>query len=69
MPELRKDPIIKRWVIIATERARRPHDFINAKENVESAFCPLTMAMNTPHLQKSWRLGPQILLRTVRAGG
>ncbi|MDD2334213.1 MAG: galactose-1-phosphate uridylyltransferase [Mesotoga sp.] len=40
MPELRKDPIIKRWVIIATERARRPHDFINAKEKVESAFCP-----------------------------
>lgn len=27
MPELRHDPIQKRWVIIATERARRPHDF------------------------------------------
>lgn len=40
MPELRKDPIIKRWVIIATERARRPHDFINAKEKIESSFCP-----------------------------
>lgn len=24
MPELRKDPIVGRWVIIATERARRP---------------------------------------------
>lgn len=27
MPELRKDPIIGRWVIIATERAKRPNDF------------------------------------------
>ncbi len=27
MPELRKDPIIGRWVIIATERARRPDQF------------------------------------------
>lgn len=27
MPQLRKDPIIGRWVIIATERAKRPGDF------------------------------------------
>jgi UDPglucose--hexose-1-phosphate uridylyltransferase len=27
MPELRKDPIIGRWVIIATERASRPDQF------------------------------------------
>ena len=27
MPELRKDPIVGRWVIMATERARRPSDF------------------------------------------
>ncbi|MBI4227222.1 MAG: galactose-1-phosphate uridylyltransferase [Candidatus Omnitrophica bacterium] len=27
MPELRKDPIVGRWVIIATERARRPDQF------------------------------------------
>jgi len=40
MPELRKDPIIRRWVIIATERARRPHDFINSKEKAETTFCP-----------------------------
>ncbi|MFT3913625.1 MAG: galactose-1-phosphate uridylyltransferase [Anaeromyxobacteraceae bacterium] len=26
MPELRRDPIVGRWVIIATERARRPMD-------------------------------------------
>ena len=26
MPELRKDPIVGRRVIIASERAKRPHD-------------------------------------------
>jgi UDPglucose--hexose-1-phosphate uridylyltransferase len=28
VPELRKDPITGRWVIIATDRAKRPNDFI-----------------------------------------
>jgi len=32
MPELRKDPVIGRWVIIATERARRPDQF-NGRTN------------------------------------
>jgi UDPglucose--hexose-1-phosphate uridylyltransferase len=27
MPELRRDPVIGRWVIIATDRAKRPHLF------------------------------------------
>ncbi|HEX9820456.1 MAG TPA: galactose-1-phosphate uridylyltransferase [Methylomirabilota bacterium] len=27
MPELRKDPVVGRWVIISTERGRRPSDF------------------------------------------
>ena len=27
MPELRHDPVREGWVIIATERARRPSDF------------------------------------------
>jgi len=44
MPELRKDPVIGRWVIIATERAKRPNDF--KPEDVDTAevkpcpFCP-----------------------------
>jgi UDPglucose--hexose-1-phosphate uridylyltransferase len=42
MPELRKDPVSDRWVIIATERSRRPHDF--ARESVPAQpsgrFCP-----------------------------
>ncbi len=28
MPELRKDPVIGRWVIIATERGKRPSDYV-----------------------------------------
>ena len=40
MPELRKDPVIKRWVIIATERAKRPKDFSQKEEEVKSTFCP-----------------------------
>ncbi len=27
MPELRQDPVVGRWVIVATERTRRPNDF------------------------------------------
>jgi UDPglucose--hexose-1-phosphate uridylyltransferase len=30
MPELRKDPVISRWVIIATERANRPDQFASS---------------------------------------
>ncbi|RKX56263.1 MAG: galactose-1-phosphate uridylyltransferase [Thermotoga sp.] len=41
MPELRKDPVIKRWVIIATERAKRPSDFGTAKTTEKKGgFCP-----------------------------
>jgi UDPglucose--hexose-1-phosphate uridylyltransferase len=42
MPELRKDPIMGRWVIISTERARRPSDFSRPREGrkaTECAFC------------------------------
>lgn len=41
MPELRRDPITGRWVIIATDRAKRPTDFVREKVQVrQSAFCP-----------------------------
>jgi UDPglucose--hexose-1-phosphate uridylyltransferase len=41
LPELRKDPITGRWVIISTDRAKRPTDFV--RESVEikgKGFCP-----------------------------
>ena len=41
MPELRKDPVTGRWVIIATERRKRPSDFrIDAPTLHGSRFCP-----------------------------
>jgi UDPglucose--hexose-1-phosphate uridylyltransferase len=42
MPELRKDPVSDRWVIIATERARRPTDFVRETVPAVSSgrFCP-----------------------------
>jgi UDPglucose--hexose-1-phosphate uridylyltransferase len=40
MPEYRKDPVVRRWVIIATERAKRPHDFTVPKEEAKGGFCP-----------------------------
>lgn len=40
--ELRKDYLLNRWVVIATERARRPTDFVNRKtETASSGTCPL----------------------------
>ena len=41
MPELRKDPIIGRWIIISTERGKRPTDFIVEKSETRGGFCPL----------------------------
>ena len=42
MSELRKDPILGRWVIIATERAKRPDDFKGkpAESKFKSGQCP-----------------------------
>jgi UDPglucose--hexose-1-phosphate uridylyltransferase len=40
MPELRKDPVVGRWVIIATEREKRPSDFKSEPQPVRSEFCP-----------------------------
>jgi UDPglucose--hexose-1-phosphate uridylyltransferase len=41
LPELRKDPITGRWVIISTDRARRPSDFVRQPVPPPMArFCP-----------------------------
>ena len=40
MPELRKDPVIGRWVIISAERGKRPSDFIIEQEKKRGGFCP-----------------------------
>ncbi len=40
MPELRKDPVANRWVIISSERAQRPHSFVTQKTEKKVTFCP-----------------------------
>jgi UDPglucose--hexose-1-phosphate uridylyltransferase len=40
MPQLRKDPIVGRWVIIAPDRAKRPEDFKSEFKSTPGAFCP-----------------------------
>jgi UDPglucose--hexose-1-phosphate uridylyltransferase len=55
VPELRKDPVAGRWVIISTDRQKRPNDF-----HVETAtligkehcpFCPGHEAMTPPEIR------------------
>ena len=63
MPELRKDPVIGRWVIIATERARRPDQFASAVEKEELApgekcpFCQGNEGMTPPEISAMRRSG------------
>ena len=72
MPELRKDPIIGRWVIIATERAKRPDQFSGGQteEGPAEKPCPFCegkesqtpkeiyaiRSKNTPKNEPGWEL-------------
>jgi UDPglucose--hexose-1-phosphate uridylyltransferase len=41
LPELRKDPVTGQWVIIATDRAKRPSDFVRERVQIRGTrFCP-----------------------------
>ncbi len=54
MPELRRDPVIGRWVIIARERARRPDDYPPedgaARRPGPCPFCPGQEALTPPEI-------------------
>jgi UDPglucose--hexose-1-phosphate uridylyltransferase len=48
LPELRRDPVTGRWVIIATDRAKRPTDFVREKVQIRgSGFCPFCYGNET----------------------
>jgi UDPglucose--hexose-1-phosphate uridylyltransferase len=77
MPQLRKDPVTREWVIIATERSRRPTDF-KVSEDIESRpsfvetcpFCPGNEAMTPAEVlayrsADSVRNGPGWWVRVV----
>ncbi len=64
MPELRQDPATQEWVIVATERARRPEDFSRpaprqpAEERAGPCpFCPGNEHL-TPPESLAYRHGP-----------
>jgi UDPglucose--hexose-1-phosphate uridylyltransferase len=57
MPELRKDAVVGRWVIISTERGRRPSDFDHALVNGRAVRCPFCEGheADTPPEVYAWR--------------
>ena len=55
MPELRRDPIVGRWVIISTERGGRPQD-------VSMPSAPLPSASMCPFCPGQERLTPKEIL-------
>lgn len=54
MPELRKDPVIGRWVIISSERSKRPSDFAGASQKRRKVavcpFCPGNESSTPPEI-------------------
>ncbi|HEY6394449.1 MAG TPA: galactose-1-phosphate uridylyltransferase [Candidatus Binataceae bacterium] len=48
MPELRRDPVVGRWVIMATERSKRPSDF--KKPHSEHKAGPCVFCYENEHL-------------------
>jgi UDPglucose--hexose-1-phosphate uridylyltransferase len=68
MPELRRDPIVDRWVIVAPERADRPNALLRTPPDEDDAqgcpFCPGNEGMTPPELL-SVREGDRWWLRVV----
>jgi UDPglucose--hexose-1-phosphate uridylyltransferase len=65
MPQLRQDRTTKEWVIIATERSKRPHDFKKREVAIarpaykeDCPFCPGNEHL-TPHETLAYRSGGQ----------
>ena len=62
MSELRKDPVTGRWVIISTERRKRPHDFLMESVRV-------TADDSCPFCEGHEHMTPHELLALRRSGG
>jgi UDPglucose--hexose-1-phosphate uridylyltransferase len=73
MPELRKDPVVGRWVIISTERSRRPGHYTPEATNGDPSFSPFVTGreeMTPPEVfavrsDGSMRNGPGWMVRVV----
>ena len=58
MPELRRDPIVGRWVIISTERSRRPSDFAPAPRRRKGGPCVFCGGQEHRTPDEVWALRP-----------
>ena len=58
MPELRKDLITERWVIVATERAKRPQEFAQPASEPESLVCPFCPGHESQTPPELWAARP-----------
>ena len=62
MPEIRKDPVFGRWVIIASERGLRPNEFHGKPGDHVCPFCPGNEELTPPAIYTlpgaagGWRL-------------
>jgi UDPglucose--hexose-1-phosphate uridylyltransferase len=65
MPELRQNPLNKEWVIIATERARRPHELARKLEESKALPC---YAENCPFCPGNEHMAPPLSMQIVREG-
>jgi len=61
LSELRKDPITGRWVIISTQRGKRPSDFVRESVEIKGKgicpFCPGKEGMTPPEILVYGRKG------------
>jgi UDPglucose--hexose-1-phosphate uridylyltransferase len=58
LSELRKDPIIDRWVIIAAERGRRPTDYHSPRPTPGGVACPLCVGNERMTPSEIWAVRP-----------
>ena len=58
MPELRRDPVVGRWVIISTERARRPSDFPATRWQPKGGPCVFCAGQESRTPDEVWALRP-----------
>src|SRR5258706_4015397 len=68
MPQLRKDPVVDRWVIIAPERADRPNALVRMqpeRDGEACPFCPGNERMTPPELLLHSNGGPGWSVRGV----
>ncbi|MBW2995617.1 galactose-1-phosphate uridylyltransferase [Candidatus Woesearchaeota archaeon] len=64
MNELRKDYVLDRWVVIATGRGKRPHQFASKKEDKKIEvcfFCPGNESMTPPEIDRVEKNGSWVI--------